>query len=171
VWRDLINQAAVKAGVPEMALATIDELGLLGVSPSRKASRAYRQAVQQVMLELAAEGNVVIVGRAGQVVLAGRPEVLHVRIIAPPKVRAERIALRQGISLASAIAQVEASDHNRSSYMRRFYRVRWDNPELYDLIINTGRISIHIAADLICMALSQLKKESKNPATKSGTKN
>ena len=61
VWRDLINQAAIRAGTPEMALADIDELGLLDISPSPKAKLAYRQAVQQVMQELAKENNRLVV--------------------------------------------------------------------------------------------------------------
>lgn len=163
VWQDLINQAAIRAGAPEVALATIDEFGLLGVSPSPRARKAYQQAVRQVMEELAASGNVVIVGRAGQAILAGRTDVLHVRVIAPPSLRAERIAQRKGIPLDGAQAQVEASDRYRQHYLRRFYHVRWDNPELYDLVINTGRVSPAAAADLIRQALVHRQNQFNNP--------
>ncbi|NOZ29149.1 MAG: cytidylate kinase-like family protein [Chloroflexi bacterium] len=155
VWREVINQAARRAGAPEVALATIDDLGLLGLRPSTKARRAYHQAVRQIMEELAAEGNVVIVGRAGQVILRGRPDVLHVKVIAPTQLRAQRIADKQGISLEAACAQIEASDRTRRNYLRRYYHVRWDDPELYDLVINTDRISPEIAAELIEMAVSR----------------
>ena len=33
VWRELINEAARRTGTPEVALAAIDELGLLGICP------------------------------------------------------------------------------------------------------------------------------------------
>lgn len=154
VWRDLINQAARQAGAPEVALAAIDELGLLGLRPSRTASEAYCQAVQQVMEELVAEGNVVILGRAGQVILRDQPDTLHVRLMAPAQVRAARIAQSQGISIEGAIAQIEASDRNRRNYLKRFYHVRWDDSDLYDLVINTNRTTPDMAADLICQTLS-----------------
>jgi cytidylate kinase len=154
VWRDLINQAARQAGAPEVALAAIDELGLLGLRPSRTASEAYCQAVRQVMEELVAAGNVVILGRAGQVILRDRPDTLHVRLMAPAQVRAARIAQSQGISIEGAIAQIEASDRNRRNYLKRFYHVRWDDPEIYDLVINTGRATPDMAANLICQTLS-----------------
>ncbi len=154
VWRDLINQAARQAGAPEVALAAIDELGLLGLRPSRTASEAYCQAVQQVMEELVAEGNVVILGRAGQVILRDQPDTLHVRLMAPAQVRAARIAQSQGISIEGAIAQIEASDRTRRNYLKRFYHVRWDDPELYDLVINTSRATPDMAANLICQTLS-----------------
>ena len=52
VWRDVINRAALRSGTPEVALAAIDELGLLDLCPSPEACQAYRQAVQQIMEEL-----------------------------------------------------------------------------------------------------------------------
>jgi len=153
VWREVINQAAIRAGVPEVALATIDELGLLGMHPSFQARQAYLDAVRQLMEELAAQGRVVIVGRAGQAILQGRPDVLHVRIVAPSGLRAERIAQCKQISLDAAQAQVEASDRARQKYLRQNYAVRWDDPALYDLVINTERLSPEAGAALICSAL------------------
>ncbi len=160
VWRELINQAARRACVPEVALATIDDLGLLGIRPSPQARAAYHQAVRQVMEELVAEGQVVIVGRAGQVILRGHPEVLHVQIVAPASVRAERIARRQNIPIEAALAQVTASDRTRRNYLRRYYRVRWDDPLLYDLVVNTERLTPAAAAELICLAAMQPRRMS-----------
>ncbi len=153
--REVVNQAARRAGAPEAALAAIDELGLLGLCPTPKACRAYHEAVRQVMEELAKEGNVVIIGRAGQVILRDHPAALHVRVVAPTRLRIERIARRHGISLQAAEAQVEVSDRTRHNYLKRFYHVRADDPELYDLIINTERMTPEAAASLICDALAK----------------
>lgn len=152
VWRELINEAAIKSGMPSMALAVIDELGLLGLSPTKKEHQAYWQAVNQVMDGLTAEGNVVIVGRAGQAILHERTGVLHVRLVAPLEVRVERVAQRQNIGLEFAREQVKASDKARAYYLKRFYRMSWDDPYLYDLIINTGRTSTNSAVEVICQA-------------------
>lgn len=149
VWRELINQAALRAGAPELALAAIDELGLLGICPSPADCQAYRQAVRQVVEELAQVGDVVIIGRAGQAILAGRPDVLHVRIVAPFEIRAQRIAQRNQISLDHAKAQVEASDHFRASYLKRFYQTAWADPNLYDLVINTAQLTPELVSSLI----------------------
>ncbi|HET8705033.1 MAG TPA: cytidylate kinase-like family protein, partial [Pseudomonadales bacterium] len=122
VWREVINEAASRAGVPEVALATIDELDILGLRPSAEARQAYHDAVREIMEELAQEGNVVIVGRAGQVILHGKPDVLHVRVYAPIDLRVERIAQRHNVSFEAARAQVEASDQARTRYLKRFYQ-------------------------------------------------
>ncbi|MCK4978389.1 MAG: cytidylate kinase family protein, partial [Anaerolineales bacterium] len=59
------------------------------------------------------------------------------------------------ISLEAAQSQVEMSDKNRRNYLKRYYKVRWDNPELYDLIVNTARLNPSQAACLICQTLDQ----------------
>lgn len=149
MWREVINEAACRACAPEVALAVIDDLGLLGVRPSNKAQRAYLQSVRQVIEGLAAEGGVIIVGRAGQIILRGYPDVLHVRITAPIALRIERVAARHSISSAAAQARVESSDRTRSTYVQRHYHVDWDDPKLYDLIINTETLPVPLARELI----------------------
>jgi cytidylate kinase len=153
IWREVINQAARRAGAPEAALAAIDELGLLGICPAPEACLAYRKAVEQVVHELAVQGQVIIVGRAGQVILGGEPRVLHVRVIAPVEIRAARVAQRHHIGMQAAIAQVETSDRFRQNYLKRFYNVRWDMPELYNLVINTAQVDPAAAADIIAHTL------------------
>jgi cytidylate kinase len=160
VWREVINQAARRAGAPEAALAAIDELGLLGICPSPQACLAYRQAVEQVMHELAAAGQVVIVGRAGQTILSGAPRTLHVRTIAPTACRVGRVAARNNISPKAAKAQVEVSDRFRKNYLKRFYNVCWDAPELYNLVINTESIRPDQAAEIIAHTLELFQQAS-----------
>jgi cytidylate kinase len=155
VWREVINEAAIRAGVPEVALATIDELDFLGLRPSADARKAYHVAVHEIMMELAKEGNVVIVGRAGQVILRGRPEVLHVRVYAPLELRVARIAQQHNVPPEAARAQALASDKARTQYLKRYYQSRWDDPDLYDVMINTENLKVENAALVVCKALEQ----------------
>jgi cytidylate kinase len=159
VMRQLINQAALRAGAPEVALAVIDELHLLGMAPTDEEYRAYIQAMHLVMEELAGQGKVVIVGRGGQVALRDRPGTLHVRVIAPFDLRVQRLAERHHISPAAARAQARASDRERRSYLKRFYNVDVNDPGLYDLVISTAHLSPATACDLICRAVQELEKE------------
>jgi cytidylate kinase len=153
VWREAINEAAQRAGARDVALAAIDDLGLLGLRPTRNARRPYRQAVADIMAEMAGEGHVVIVGRAGQVILADRSSVFHVRIVRSLEARVECLVARHGICSRAARAQVAASDRNRAAYLRREYGVDWNDPKLYDLMMRTYRVSIVAAADAICTML------------------
>ncbi|MCK4726703.1 MAG: cytidylate kinase-like family protein, partial [Anaerolineales bacterium] len=154
IGRDLINQAAVRANVPEVALAAIDDLGLLDLHPPPESIHAYQNAISEIMHELAAVGNVVIVGRAGQVILRDNPQVLHVKVIAPERMRFQRVAQQQNTTLECAQAQVLTSDKTRKNYLNKYYQVRWDDPQLYDLIVNTARLLPQQAACLIGQALN-----------------
>jgi cytidylate kinase len=164
-WRDLINEAGKRAGTPELALDCIDELGLLGMTASSKTRASYKRAMEEVIRELARDGNVIIIGRAGQAILRGTPNVLHVRVIAPAQLRAERIAEQHALPISGAMAQVEASDRTRRLYLKRFYNVRWDDPELYDLIINTESICPETAAVLITEAVSRIRSTGESRAS------
>jgi CMP/dCMP kinase len=155
VWREAINQAAQRAGAPEMALSMIDDLGLFDICPSPEMCAAYHQAVRVVIQDLAAAGRVIIVGRAGQVILRDWPSVLHVRIIAPSEIRAANLMAVHHIPHDAALAQIQTSDRRRKKYVKDYYGEKWDDPELYDLIINTGRLSIEAAGELIFQGLSQ----------------
>ena len=153
VQRELINRAAKLAGAPDLALAAIDELGLFGIEPDETQQRAYQEAVRDIIEMLAIEGDVVIVGRAGQAILQNDPDVLHLRVVAPLETRIQRIVQAHQISAKAARAQVEDSDRFRAQYLERFYNIQWDDPSLYHLVINTGKISLETSAEVVCSAI------------------
>ncbi len=157
VWRDLFNEAAKRIGAPEVALAAMDELGLLDICPSPEVCHEFRHALEQILHELANKGHVIIVGYDGPLILHGHPGVLHVRFIAPLHIRSDRIAARQGISLDCALAQIEASDRFRSRYIKRFYNISLDDPIIYDLTINTKLYSTQDAVSIILTAMSKAR--------------
>ncbi|UCC87184.1 MAG: cytidylate kinase-like family protein [Anaerolineales bacterium] len=152
VCRDLINQAALAAGVPQVALAEIDELGFLGLRPSTKEWQAYQSQVKRIIRDLADQGDVVIVGRGSQMVLRGRPDVLHVRVVAPFEARVAQLQEERQVSAESACACLEASDKARTRYLRRSHAARLNDPTLYHLTLNTGFLSLSQAVDLIIQA-------------------
>jgi cytidylate kinase len=107
------------------------------------------------MYELSNEGNVVIVGRAGQVILQDAPGFIHVRVIAPKELRVRRVMEEKSQTSEVALAMVEKSDLSRSQYLRRNYHAEVDDPSFYDLVINTHRIDPVLASKIICDALQQ----------------
>jgi cytidylate kinase len=155
VCRDLINQAALAAGVPQVALAEIDELGLLHLRPSTRDWQAYQSQVERIIRELADEGDAVIVGRGGQVVLRGRPDVLHVRVVAPLEVRIASLQQKKNISAEAARTRLEASDKARARYLQRSHGAQLDDPALYHFIINTGLLSLSHAVHLVVQAFQE----------------
>jgi len=149
----IVNRAARRAGVPEVALAHIDELGLLGLRPSPQDHRAYISQVESVLLELASQGNVVIVGCGAQVVLANHPRTVHVQVVAPLDIRLGHLMKQEGIGEEAAMERLLASDRKRANYLKTNYGIDWLNQELYDLVINTKRIAPEAAVSCIFQLL------------------
>jgi cytidylate kinase len=101
-------------------------------------------------------GNIVIMGRGGQAILKGKPDVLHVRIEAPLDDRDLRIHEQQKVSLGAAQDIVVNHDRAAADYLRRFYDIDWANPEHYDLVLNTHKLGIEGVVQLIVNAVSYL---------------
>lgn len=153
VWREIINQAALEIGAPDVALAMIDEFELLGLSPDEKTCSAYCEAVEKIILAYAAEGKCILVGRASHHILAGFRNVLRIRVIASEATRIENICQSKNVSATAAAAQMEQSDRYRSAYLEKFYHADWNDPKNFDLIINSDKINLEQAADwLVKMA-------------------
>lgn len=157
--RDLINEAARRAGVPECALAALDDLGLLEVRPSKEARRAYRQALGHLVAEVAASGHAVIVGRNAQMILRGRPDVLHVHITAPENIRLQRVMARYRCSEEVARARIRAADAVRARVFRAIHGTDRDDAACCDLVLNMAKFSIDEAAELIVLATKFIKKD------------
>ncbi|HLG73697.1 MAG TPA: cytidylate kinase-like family protein [Chloroflexota bacterium] len=117
----------------------------------------YLNFVRQVVREVAAGGNAVIVGRATHLLLRDMPRALHVHVVAPWDVRVQRIAQDRGCSREAAEKSARDSDHARESYTSRFYQSRWSDPSLYHLTVNTGLLSRQQAADLIVEAARRIQ--------------
>lgn len=101
-------------------------------------------------------GNVVIVGRGGQVVLQRKPDVLHVLMVAPLEARVERVMREQDISEADARRYIQQRDKATREYLQLFFKVKWDDPTLYNLTLDTSKMSLEVAAQTIVEAVERL---------------
>ena len=124
----------------------------------------YVRMVGLVVKRLAREGNVLLLGRGGQVLLQSYPGVLRVQLVAPLALRTEVVMARLGLSRREAHKRIRASDRARSDYMRRYFDVDWLDPALYDLVLNTARLPVPAAAQLVVDAFRALQPAQSQPA-------
>jgi CMP/dCMP kinase len=99
-----------------------------------------------------AEGNIVIVGRGGQVILHDKPGVLHVRIEAPLADRIKRVCVAEKMSESNARQVLAQHDSSAADYLKRFYHANWADPLLYHMVINTGHWTPGMGVRLIIEA-------------------
>lgn len=99
----------------------------------------------------AAQGGVIL-GRNGAVILADRPNTVHVLLTGDREDRIARAASEAGITTDQAARRQEREDQVRSEMSKTLYG--WDPrlPDRYDLVINTSRIPLDAAADAIVHA-------------------
>ena len=114
----------------------------------------YTRVVRQMIEKYAQEGNTIIVGRGGQMILRDFANALHVHLYAPPEVRIQRLMERASISALEARRHIEQSDEQKREYVRHMHQnANWKDPKYYHLMINTGVISPVVAARLIVQAV------------------
>jgi cytidylate kinase len=169
VDRELIAEAARKADVPPEAAAQYDERvnpwmvrmakGLWSGSADSFAA-APRGAVfdadlmaeltRRVILEAAAQGSCVLLGRGAQCVLRDRADTLHVFVYAPSEDRLRRLASRHGRESAARI-EMERMDRSRAAYVQHYYGCDRANRELYDVMVNS-RVGVEAVVRMVLCA-------------------
>lgn len=130
------------------------------LSEAETRARQTASMITQLIEAAYAQGNVVIVGRGGQAVLCGKPNVIHVRLIAPLELRIQRHQRRAGISPAEARRQILQRDQASIDYVKNYYNLDSTDISLYDLVINTARLTPSAAASLVVEAMTYLPVQS-----------
>ena len=106
-------------------------------------------AAREVLLEAVQNLPLIVVGHGGNCLFRGRPDVVRVRVTAPVDVRVRRVMRRSGLTPAQAAAAVRRRDSDRQHYLQRYYQTDLNDPNSYDLQINTGTVSLETAAQLV----------------------
>jgi cytidylate kinase len=115
--------------------------------------QTYARVVRETMERFAREGNAVIVGRGGQMVLRDWPTALHVHLYAPMEARVQRLMEHSQVSELDAKRRISASDERKRWYVRQAHRnANWKDIRHYHLAIDTSAISPEIAAEIIIEA-------------------
>lgn len=143
--------------VARISTRTRDATGAVTLTVEQLDEAQCVELVRSAILAAYRRGNVVIVGRGGQAILQNRPGVLHVRIEAPMEVRLRQIQKREGLSAEEAQRLIVQRDQSSAKYLSQFFGIRWDDPLLYHLVINTGKWGPETAAQLIVTAASHLQ--------------
>ena len=109
----------------------------------------FAHLIRAAVCEIAVGGNVVIVGRGGQVILKDIPGAIRLRIIAPYATRVARLQEQEGIEEKVAERIIRQSDRDSSGYLSNYFDADLNDNDLYDLVINTRDMTLDTSVDLI----------------------
>lgn len=106
-----------------------------------------------IIRELAKSKPCIIIGKCANHILRDRANVLSVYVEAPRKTCVESIMQKSGVTTEQANKLIVKTDQYRAEYYKYYTGGDdWTNPTLYDLTVNTGRLSREDAARLIIQA-------------------
>lgn len=99
--------------------------------------------------KLAEEGPCIFIGRCSDYVLNDRKDTVNVFIHADMETRVKRTMEKHTISEKEAAGMCMRNDKDRASYYNYYSNHNWGDSRYYDLCINTGKVSLEKAAELI----------------------
>lgn len=111
------------------------------------------QKTNETIVELAKAGHAIVVGRGANFATNQLPNGLHVRLVAPAAFRAASIAKLFNLSEKQAYSYNAKRDAERRHYVKHTFSSDLEDPQNYDLVINTERTPLAVAAELIAERL------------------
>ncbi len=136
--------------------------------PSLITPEEYDEARRKVVEAAVASGHAVIIGRGAQVLLAGRPDVLHVRIIAPLEQRTAYVMRREGLDHARAQNRINTKDRDRARFLAAVHQRNPQDEHLYDMVVNTAVIELSDVVELLALALEKKARKLNTPLEELG---
>jgi cytidylate kinase len=161
VDQELISQAALRYGLLEEKLSSLDESKPSLLERLDAETRRYLTVLQTAQYEFAEQDRVVLMGRSGGWLLRGIPHVFRVRVMAPFDLRVKHLGKRLSDQMGEHTNprmvhdMARRDDTEKAGRMRYLYEVDVRDPALYDLVINTEKLSIDAAVELIAGVLQR----------------
>ena len=168
---EVIDNVSTRMHVPTSLINRLRE-GKAGTLERLRADKASLAVyMTEEVLEVAARGNVVLRGWGATCLLRTVPHVVCVRVTRP---FAQRVAwLREQLGaddIAFVEEEIRRSDRAHAARMHAQFGVTWGDPLLYDLVLNTDRLSVETCARQIA-ALAQRPEFAETEASRARLQN
>ena len=160
--KDLVNFVLRKSGLPESLskyypenpTAYVEDAleDIVGLHPS-----AYKinERCHSTIIELCKTGHAIIIGRASNLLTHDLPNTLRVRFVGSLEARAKHIMTTMNLNERDAYDHIRHEDTLRKRYARmNFNQSDVDNPQHYDLVLNTDHLSDDAIVNIISIALA-----------------
>ena len=99
--------------------------------------------------ELTEQENCIIIGRCANYIYRDDKDCVSVYLHADREIRCERLQKRDQISEKEALKTIREVDEKRAAFQEQCTSTRWGDGNEYDLCIDTGKIGIENAVEMI----------------------
>ena len=111
--------------------------------------RLYLDYLVVIIAQIAEEGNVVVLGRGSQYILHDHPEAFHILLINDFENRVKFMMDQYDLSESRAVQVVNREEKRRSNLYKKIGKTDYDNPALYHLVLNMGKLDMQKAVQLV----------------------
>jgi cytidylate kinase len=116
----------------------------------------YLQHLTKVIATVGRYGNAIIVGRGANFILP-QDGTFRVRILAPLEYRIRHVMEDRNCDRVQAEQYVVKKENDHRSFIRKYFNADVTDPKHYDILINTGSVTIEGGAEAIKVAFKMKK--------------
>jgi len=158
----LVDSKRIAAGLSELGLPSqlvrFDEM-VPKAEHLEKKRRFYVTALHEYIMDLAASQPIVLLGRGGQFLFRNRTGAFHIFVYAPLAQRVEWIGQIYSLEEKAAARLVREQEQRKKRYIRHAFGKSLLDLALYDLTLNTAKLTPQGAIETALFALSQFGAE------------
>lgn len=115
---------------------------ILGGERGYMDEQIYLDYLVVIISQMAEEGDVVMLGRGSQYILHDHPEATHILLVDERENRIRFMMDHYELNYKKAAQVVAAEDKRRSNLYHRLGKSDFDDPNLYHLVLNMGRLTL-----------------------------
>jgi cytidylate kinase len=112
--------------------------------------KLYLDYLVLTVVQIADEGNAIVMGRGSQYILRSHPDAIHILLVDDLDNRIKRVERREKVSSEEAARIVHHEDKRRLNLYHRLGKQDYDSPSLYHMVLNMSRLTRRQAFDMIC---------------------
>lgn len=169
--RDIIHKIAESAHISTTVVESLEKERLSGVQDFISSlvkdqyihPSIYLDHLMQVIGTIGKQGRAVVVGRGANFIMPAKDR-FAVRVVAPLEVRIQNVAKRFGVPTDAAKRRVLVRENRRQAFIRQSFNADICDPINYDLVLNTGNLSVEAAVESVIGAvMGRIGQTSKAP--------
>ncbi len=149
------NSKALLETLDERGMNIVDDIVSALVHEHHLWPDEYSKLLLRILNTIGKHGNAVILGRGANCALK-KINTLRVRIVAPDTLRREYLQKTRDLSMDDAQKIMVSTDANRNAFVKRYFNSDANDPANYDLILNTGTLSVDKTVQVIQCAIDSV---------------
>jgi len=149
-----IEKRIIAKGLPREEFLKYDERKPAFLDRFAKNRDKYLNFLSSVILEIASEGNCVIIGRGAFLFLSDVPNHITLRFVSPMQNRIKHIMELKDIeNEKTAQSLLEKSDKRKMAFYKSCFKYDLGNHDLIHATVNTSMLNSDMVAEMICAGI------------------